>query len=156
MPSPQIAPPYELQRGDYTISTDPARLDPDAIHGYLVRSYWAAGRPREQVVRSLAHSLCFGLYAASAQVGLARVITDYATFAYLCDVFVLEEHRGRGLGVWLIGAVADHPDLRGLRRFMLATNDAHGLYAKHGFTAIRESEKWMELLRGAPLAPPRP
>jgi GNAT superfamily N-acetyltransferase len=145
----QITPPYELRRDDYLISTDPARLDPAAIHGYLSRSYWAAGRTREQVARSLAHSLCFGLYAGVAQAGLARVITDYTTFAYLCDVFVLEEHRGRGLGTWLVGAVADHPDLRGLRRFMLATHDAHGLYAKFGFAPISAPEKWMEIVRAA-------
>ncbi|NTV62858.1 MAG: GNAT family N-acetyltransferase [Oscillochloris sp.] len=139
--------PYELQRADYLISTDPARLDPDAIHALLSRSYWAAGRTREQVVRSLAYSLCFGIYTEHAQVGLARVISDYTTFAYLCDVFIDEAHRGHGLGIWLIGAVADHPDLRNLRRFMLATSDAHGLYAKYGFAPIREPEKWMESIR---------
>lgn len=139
--------PYELRRDGYTISTDPARLSPEAIHAYLSRSYWAAGRSREQVERSLAGSLCFGLYQGEEQVGLARVISDGATFAYLCDVYVLEEHRGGGLGVWLIGAVVDHPDLRGLRRFMLATRDAHGLYAKYGFTPLSGPEKWMEIYK---------
>jgi GNAT superfamily N-acetyltransferase len=148
-----LAPPYELRRDDYLISTDPAHLDPEAIYGYLSRSYWAAGRSREQVVRSLAHSLCFGLYHGAEQVGLARVITDYATFAYLCDVFVLEEHRGGGLGVWLIGAVVEHPDLRGLRQLLLATRDAHGLYQKHGFTPISAPEKWMQIVQAAPSAP---
>jgi GNAT superfamily N-acetyltransferase len=147
-----LAPPYELCRDNYMISTDPARLDLDAIHGYLARSYWAAGRSREQTARSLAHSLCFGLYHGQGQVGLARVISDYATFAYLCDVFVLEEHRGGGLGIWLIGAVVAHPDLHGLRQFLLATRDAHGLYQKHGFTLISAPEKWMQIVQAAPPA----
>jgi GNAT superfamily N-acetyltransferase len=146
----QTAPPYELLEDGFRISTDPARLDLDVTYSYLTRSYWAAGRSREQVARSLAHSLCFGLYAGDAQIGLARVISDYATFAYLCDVFVLEEYRGHGLGIWLIGAVVDHPDLRGLRQFLLATRDAHGLYAKHGFTPISAPEKWMQIQRPGP------
>ncbi len=137
-------PPYELRRGGYSISTDPARLDLDVIHGYLSRSYWAAGRSRELIARALQHSLCFGLHHEGGQVGLARVVSDYATFAWLCDVFVLEEHQGRGLGKWLIGAVVAHPRLQGLRRMMLATRDAHGLYRQHGFTALDEPERWME------------
>jgi GNAT superfamily N-acetyltransferase len=137
-------PPYELRRGDYTISADPARLDLDVIHGYLSRSYWAAGRPRELLARALQHSLCLGLYHESGQVGLARVVSDYATFAWLCDVFVLEEHQGRGLGKWLIGAAVAHPRLQGLRRMMLATRDAHGLYRQHGFTPLDEPARWME------------
>jgi GNAT superfamily N-acetyltransferase len=133
----------EVQRNGYVISTDPARLDLDVIHGELNRSYWAAGRPREVVARSLQHSLCFGLYHREAQVGLARVVTDYATFAWLCDVFIQEAHRGRGLGVWLIETVVAHPSLQGLRRFLLATRDAHGLYRKHGFTTLSAPERWM-------------
>jgi GNAT superfamily N-acetyltransferase len=142
--------PFEIRRGDYVISTDPARLDLDAIYGYLSRSYWAAGRPRESVARSLQHSLCFGLYHGASQVGLVRLITDYTTFAWLCDVFVLEEHRGQGLGVWLIEMVIAHPELQGLRRFMLATRDAHGLYARHGFTPLANPDGWMELLFALP------
>ncbi len=115
------------------ISTDPARLDVDAIHAYLRGSYWAKGIPREIVARSLANSLCFGLYDHGAQVGFARVVTDKATYAYLCDVYVLESHQGRGLGKRLMEAVMSHPDLQGLRRFALATRDAHGLYARYGF-----------------------
>jgi GNAT superfamily N-acetyltransferase len=125
-----VVPPevLEVQRNGYVISTDPARLDLDIIHGELNRSYWAAGRPREVVARSLQHSLCFGLYHREVQVGLARIVTDYATFAWLCDVFIQEAHRGRGLGVWLIETVVAYPNLQGLRRFLLATRDAHGLY----------------------------
>jgi GNAT superfamily N-acetyltransferase len=136
--------PYELRRGGYRISTDPAQLDLDVIHGYLSRSYWAAGRPRELLARALRHSLCFGLYHERGQVGLARVVSDYATFAWLCDVFVLEEHQGQGLGKWLIGAVVAHPQLQGLRRMMLATRDAHGLYRQCGFTSLDEPARWME------------
>jgi GNAT superfamily N-acetyltransferase len=139
--------PYELRRDGYLISADPARLDVDVIFGYLAGSYWAAGRTREQVERSLRHSLCFGLYHGGAQVGLARVISDYATFAYLCDVFVLEQHRGGGRGTWLVGAVVAHPDLHGLRRFMLATRDAHSLYSKFGFTLLSAPERWMEIYK---------
>jgi GNAT superfamily N-acetyltransferase len=135
---------YELRRGNYTISTDPGRLDLDVIHGYLERSYWGAGRPREVVARSLQGSLCFGLYHDSGQVGLARIVTDGATFAWLCDVFVLEEHRGGGLGKWLIGAVMAHPQLRDIRRIILATRDAHGLYRQHGFAPLAQPDLWME------------
>lgn len=131
----------------YVVDTDRRRLDVDAVHACLARSYWAAGIPREIVVRSLAGSLCFGLYdAGGAQVGLARVITDRATFAYLCDVYVLEAHRGRGLSKFLMRCVAEHPDLQDLRRFMLATADAHGLYAQFGFTAPARPERLMEKL----------
>lgn len=136
-------------RGDYTISTDPARLDVDAIYGYLSRSYWASARPREMVALSLPHSLNFGLYykgenQKEEQVGLARVITDYATFAYLCDVYILEEHRGDGLGKWLIETMVNDPTLQNIKRFFLATRDAHGLYAHFGFTPIAKPESLME------------
>lgn len=140
-------PIYEQRRDGYTISTDPARLDLDAVAEALGDSYWAAGRPREVIARSLDGSLCFGLYQGEAQIGMARVVTDRATFAWLCDVYVLEAHRGRGLGKWLIGAVVAHPDLAGLRRFLLATRDAHGLYRQHGFETLGAPERWMERLR---------
>ena len=136
--------PYECHNGSYCVSTDPARLDVDAIHGYLSRSYWATGRPREVTARALEHSLCFGVYDGERQVGLARVITDYATYAYLCDVFILEEYQGRGLGKWLMACVTEHPDLCNIRRFMLATRDAHGLYRQVGFTELKSPERWME------------
>jgi GNAT superfamily N-acetyltransferase len=138
---------YERRRGGFLISTDPARIDLDVVHGYLARSYWAAGVPREIVARSISHSLCFGLYEWDRQVGFARVVTDRATFAYLADVFVLESHRARGLSKLLMQAIVEHPDLQGLRRFSLSTKDAHGLYAMFGFTALRAPERHMEVLR---------
>ena len=133
----------------YEISTDPARLDVAAMHAYLTRSYWSAGISFETVERAARHSLCFGLYerATGAQVGLTRVVTDHATFAYLCDVYVLEEHRGRGLGKRLIEAVMANPALTSARRAMLGTRDAHGLYARHGFRAPPANGVLMEILR---------
>ena len=138
----------ELQRNGYTISTDPTRLDVDAIFGYLSRSYWANQRTKETVEKSLQHSLNFGMYLGEQQVGLARVITDLATFAYLCDVYVLEEHRGDGLGKWLIDTVTSHPDLVNIRMFLLATRDAHGLYQQYGFEELPQPERWMRRLKG--------
>lgn len=131
----------------YRISDDRAQLDVRAIHASLTRSYWASGIPLAIVERSVGNSLCFGLYAPDgAQVGFARVITDRATFAYLCDVYVLEEHRGRGLSKFLMRCIGEHPDLLGLRRFMLATADAHGLYAQFGFATPARPERLMEKL----------
>jgi GNAT superfamily N-acetyltransferase len=131
----------------YEISTEPARLDPVAIHAYLSRSYWAAGIPLELVERSLAGSLCFGLYHHGHQVGLARTISDRATFAYLCDVYVLEHHRGQGLGEALIEAVHAHPDLQCLRRQVLVTRDAHDLYRRFGWSSPANVDGYMEILR---------
>jgi len=132
----------------FSISTERERLDVDAIHAYLSRSYWAEGIPRETVERSIEGSLCFGLFDPDgAQVGFARLITDRATFAYLCDVYVLEAQRGRGLGRWLIDTVAAHPDLAGLRRMVLVTRDAHALYAPVGFTPLKAPERFMEIVR---------
>lgn len=141
---------------DYEISTDAARLDAHAVHAYLTRSYWSPGIPFETVERALRHSLCFGVYhaASGAQVGLARVVTDYATFAYLCDVYVLEEHRGHGLGKRLMREVMTHPALTGARRAMLATRDAHGLYARHGFRAPPDDGVLMQVLRPDPYRAP--
>ena len=135
--------------GAYEISTDPARLDVAAIHAYLTRSYWSPGIPIGIVERALRHSLCFGVYesADGAQVGLARVVTDYATFAYLCDVYVLEEHRGFGLGKRMMRELMAHPALRGARRVMLATRDAHGLYAGFGFVEAGAARNLMEIVR---------
>jgi GNAT superfamily N-acetyltransferase len=135
------------QRGEYTVTTDPDRLDPAAIHRYLTRSYWAEGISLELVERSLSRSLCFGLYGPAGQVGLARVITDEATFAYLCDVYVLAEHQGRGLGRWLMECVMGSPRLRGLRRWMLVTRDAHRLYRGLGFAPPAAPEGIMEIVR---------
>jgi GNAT superfamily N-acetyltransferase len=136
----------EWTRDGFAISTDPARLDRPRIHEFLSRSYWAAGIPPETVERSIEGALCFGLYEGSAQVGFARVITDRATFAYVADVFVLESHRGHGLGVWLMEAVRAHPDLQNLRRWILMTRDAHGLYERVGFLRTADPGRCMEIL----------
>jgi GNAT superfamily N-acetyltransferase len=129
----------------YDISTDPSRLQLDAIHAYLTRSDWSPGIPRDVVARGIANSMCFGLYQGESQVGFARVITDRASFAYLADVYVLEEHRGQGLSKRLVGEILAHPELQGLRRFLLATADAHGLYAQFGFRALARPSNMMEL-----------
>lgn len=136
--------PLEWKRNELLVTTDPARLDVDAIHAFLKDAYWCENIPREIVERAVNHSLCFGLFGAGVQIGLARVVTDFAVFAYLCDVYVLESHRGRGLGKWLIECVMAHPQLQGLRRFNLATRDAHGLYAPFGFKPLARPEAHME------------
>lgn len=142
---------YERRQEEFTVSTDPDRLDLDAIHAALAREYWSEGIPKEIVARSLRGSLCFGLYLEEGpgerQIGLARVITDAATFAYLCDVYVLPDFRGRGLGKLLMRAVMEHPDLQGLRRFSLVTRDAHSLYRPFGFTEIKNPDRHMEIVR---------
>ncbi|HST20310.1 MAG TPA: GNAT family N-acetyltransferase [Blastocatellia bacterium] len=135
---------HEWKRDEYTISTNRERLDLNVIHGFLTQSYWAAGVPVEIVKRSIENSLPFGLYDNDRQIGFARVITDYATFAYLADVFVLEDARGAGLGKWLVAAIISHPELQGLRRWMLATRDAHGLYRMVGFESLKQPDRWME------------
>lgn len=157
--------PIESRRGEFVVSTDPARLDLDMIHHFLTNCYWAKDIPRETVARSIEHSLCFGVYdegdersprlanAAkhgareylSPQVAFARVVSDFATFAYLGDVFVLESHRGRGLSKWMMEAIVGHPALQGLRRWILLTRDAHGLYSQFGFTSIEKPDRYMEL-----------
>ncbi len=139
----------EVQRGNFLISTSPARLDLDAIADMLARAYWARGRKRETIERSLANSLAFGLYDGDRQIGLARIVSDYATFAWLCDVFIHEDYRGQGLGKWLIEAVVTHPDLQGLRRLILITRDAHGLYKQFGWTPLHNVEGWMEILNSS-------
>lgn len=136
----------EWKRGACVISTDPARLDRDVIHRFLADSYWARGIPRAVVDRSIDHSLSFGIFEANQQVGFARVITDHATFAYLADVFVLESHRGRGLARWLTEVILSHPDLQGLRRWLLATRDAHALYRKTGFREPEDPSRYMEIV----------
>ena len=125
------------------ISTDPARLALDLIHRTLASAYWAAGRTREVIERSIRHSLCFGGYVDGRQVAFARVITDRAVFAYLADVFVVPGYRGRGIGKALVGGIVAHPDLAGLRVFLLRTRDAHGLYARFGFEPLRNPEEMM-------------
>ena len=129
------------------ITTDVASMDLDAIHAYLTRSYWSEGISKELVARAMAGSLCFGLLDAARQIGFARVITDRATYAYLCDVYVLEEYQGRGLGTWMMRELMSHPDLQGLRRFGLVTRDAHGLYEKLGFAPLANPSGHMEIVR---------
>lgn len=136
--------PRSWRRGEFTIDTDPARIDLDVVHGFLSTSYWSQGIPRDVVKRSIEGSLCFGVYhEGGAQVGFARAITDYTTFAYVADVFVLEPFRGQGLSKWLMECMTGHPDLQGLRRWMLATRDAHALYRQFGFTEVAHPERWM-------------
>ena len=141
---------FEAHRDQFTISTDNSRLDVDAICDFLSRAYWSKGRPRERTERALENSLVFGLYDGDKQIGIARVVTDYAIFAYLCDVFIHEEYRAHGLGKWLIETVMSHPDLQGLRRWTLATRDAHGLYRQFGWEALSNPERWMEMFRPFP------
>jgi GNAT superfamily N-acetyltransferase len=150
----------EYRRGDFLISTDRERLSLDIIHDFLTNCYWAKGISREIVERSIEHSLCFGVYGENSsvdaatgghkglqQVGFARVVSDFATVAYLGDVFMLESHRGRGLSKWLMECITAHPALQNLRRWILLTRDAHGLYSRFGFTAVKAPERYMELHR---------
>jgi GNAT superfamily N-acetyltransferase len=139
----------EWQRDGYTVSDDPERVDVDAVHRYLSEeSYWARGIPHDVVTRSIAGSLPFGLYAPDGSLaGFARAVTDRAVFAYVADVFVLDAHRGRGLGVWLMQVMNEHPDLQGLRRWVLYTEDAHGLYERFGFGPGVTPERYMERTR---------
>jgi GNAT superfamily N-acetyltransferase len=141
---------FETHKDNFTISTDRSRLDRDAIANMLARSYWASGRPRERTERALDNSLVFGVYEGDKQIGLARVVTDYAVFAYLCDVFIHEEYRAHGLGKWLMQTIMSHPDLQGLRRWTLATRDAHGLYKQFGWSPFTNPGNWMEILKPFP------
>ncbi len=136
--------PAEWTRDGFTVSSDPTRLQLDVIHGFLENAYWSTGVSRETVERAIAHSLPFGLYAGSAQVGFARAVTDRTTYAYVADVFVLPEWRGRGLSKFLMECMLAHPDLQGLRRWVLRTRDAHGLYEQFGFGPIQQAERWMQ------------
>jgi len=138
----------ETQKDSYSISTDPARLDIDAIAAMLTRAYWAQGRTREMIARYVQHSLVFGIYHGEQQIGLARIVSDYTTFAWLCDVFIHEDHRGKGLGKWLMETIHSHPDLQGLRRWLLATRDAHGLYEQFGWTSLDNPTRWMNKFNG--------
>jgi N-acetylglutamate synthase-like GNAT family acetyltransferase len=137
------------ERDGFLISTDPRRLDLDAIERLLRGSYWAAGRSRESIEHSVQHSRCFGLYdtRANRQIGLARVVTDFATFAWLCDVIVEEQYRGKGLGTWMLESVLSDPRLRDVTRWILATLDAHALYERLGFTPMARPDRWMERIQ---------
>jgi GNAT superfamily N-acetyltransferase len=133
------------ERGEYLITTDRSRLDVALIHSFLAtESYWAVGRSVDVVKRAIDNSLCFGIYKETEQVGFARVVTDFATFAWLADVFVVPEHRGHGLAKWLMEVILAHPELQGFRRWVLATKDAHSLYAQFGFIPLHRPERWME------------
>ncbi len=134
----------EVTRETFSISDDAARLDRGAIQRFLAGSYWAPGIPRDVVDRSIEGSLCFGVYEGAAQVGFARVVSDFATFAYVADVFVLESHRGRGLALWLMQTIRAHPRLQGIRRWNLVTRDAHALYRKVGFRDVEFPDRYME------------
>ena len=141
-----LAAPFSVRKGNDEVSTARERIDCDVVHRFLAASYWAAGIPRATVERALEGSLNFGLYRDGVQVGFARFVTDGATFAYLADVFVLPDQRGQGLGQWLVGTALTHPALRGLRRILLATRDAHALYARFGFEPLARPERFMEIL----------
>jgi GNAT superfamily N-acetyltransferase len=136
----------QLFSDGYEISDDPARLDMELVHGFLSgEAYWSRGVPRDVFERAVTESLNVGVYRDGAQVGYARVVTDRATFAWLCDVFIAADHRGRGLGHWLVESVLTHPDLQGLRRILLATADAHGVYRSLGFTELADPRRFMEI-----------
>jgi len=147
--SPAGNPRHEVARRDrFKISTDPSLLDISLIHDYLAnQSYWAPGIPMEIVRKSVENSLCFGLYEDGQQIGFARVVTDRATFAWLGDVFVVETYRGRGLSKWLLECIVTHPELQDLRRFLLGTRDAHGLYQQYGFMPLSSPERFLEIHR---------
>ena len=137
----------ERHRDEYCVSSDPGRLDLAAVHDYLSKSYWSPGIPIEILQGAIAGSICFGLFKSDSQIGFARVVTDRATFAYLCDVYVLDAYQRQGLGRWLMEVVTSHPDLQGLRRFVLVTRDAHRLYEKFGFQPLARPDGYMELHR---------
>lgn len=133
----------EWHKGEYTLSTDRARLEFDTIHEHLTQAYWSVGIPRATVERAFANSLCFGIYGPEGIVGWSRVITDYATYGYLADVYVLPEHRGKGLSKWMMEFILVHPDLQGLRNITLLTRDAQGLYAQYGFKHHDDPKRFM-------------
>lgn len=139
----------EFLLNDFIISNDKTKLQIDVICQFLWRTHWAGNRPRHTIIKSIENSLCYGIYKANQQIGLARIVTDYCTFAYLCDVFVDEEFRGRGLSTWMMSCIMKNPDLSSLRRFVLATKDAHGLYDKFGFKTLssEEQRRFMSILK---------
>jgi GNAT superfamily N-acetyltransferase len=147
MPTTAASAPREWRRGDFVVSDDPERLDKATVVRFITGSYWAEGIPQATMQRAIAHSLCFGLYEGDKQVGFARVVTDRATFGYLCDVFVEESHRGGGLGQWLVECVLEHPELQGLRRLSLMTRDAHTLYERFGFKPMADPTRYLEIHR---------
>ncbi|MCP4537290.1 MAG: GNAT family N-acetyltransferase [Chloroflexi bacterium] len=149
-------PIVEHHHENFSVSTDKSRLDIDLVHEYLSQSsYWAQGRPFDVTQKSIEHSFCFGVYDGDWQVGFARVVTDYVTFAWLCDVFILESHRGHGLGKWMIECIVACPNLKGIKNFLLATRDAHELYRGYGgFESLEKPEKWMARTKRPATDPP--
>ncbi len=143
----------EWQKEQYLISTDKSRLDVSMIHHFLyTTAYWAVGRPMSTVRKSIENSLCFGLYDGEKQVGFARIITDYATNGWVCDFFIIQPYRGKGLGKWLVDCMMEYPDVKGLRRLVLNTRDAHDLYIKHaGFRQLLKPENWLERFNESPM-----
>ena len=135
----------QLHKDNYTITTDKSAIDIEVVHSFLANSYWAEGIPKETIERSIKGSLCFTILEGTRQVGFARVITDEATFAYLADVFILQDYRGRGLSKWLMDVIMNYPSLQRLRRFMLATRDAHKLYKQYGFASLTNIDRWMQV-----------
>lgn len=135
-----------IHKGAFCISTDKGKLDMDAIHEFLsTKAYWCLNIPKETVKNAIAHSLCFGVYEDKRQIGFARIITDFSTIAYLGDVYIVEDKRGKGISKWLMETIMKHPDLQGLRRWVLLTGDAHGLYRQFGWTDIADPARWMEI-----------
>jgi GNAT superfamily N-acetyltransferase len=135
----------DFTKDRFYISTEKEKMDIDLVHSFLTRSYWAEGISKETVQRSIDGALCFGVFYQKKQIGFARMITDKATFAYLADVFIIEEYRGLGLSKWLMEVIMSYPGLQGLRRMMLATRDAHELYKKFGFTPLNNVDRWMHI-----------
>ena len=135
-----------MEDATFTFSTDKSKLDPSVIHAFLTESYWSKGCSMDNVLRRIENSICFGVYDTEQQIGFARVITDKTTFAYIADVFILENHRGQGLSKRLMAFIMEQPDLQNLRRWLLATRDAHGLYTQFGFTPLSNPEVWMDIL----------
>jgi len=138
---------FEIERDGYRISTDPAELDFTAIHAFLTRSPWKYGITETGVRQAAAHSLCFGLYCGTQQIGYARVVSDYTDLAYVLDVYVLETHRGRGLGAWLVETMLAHPALQRVAKWRLMSRDARGLYARYGFEPLAEPDRHMERIQ---------
>lgn len=138
---------HEFRKGIYLISTNKRKLKANTIHDFLTNSYWSKGIKIERVKKAIQGSLCFGVYHNTKQIGFARVITDFTSFGYLADVFIIEKYRGRGLSVWLMKCILNHPELKDVKSWMLATRDAHGLYSKFGFKPLKEPQKYMRKLK---------
>jgi len=133
-------------KGGFTVTTDKEKIEIDILHNFINQSYWANGRTKQTIITSIENSLCFSMFKGEKQIGFARVITDYATFAYLCDVYIEEDYRGNGLGIWMLECILNYPNLLDLKKWLLATRDAHELYRKFGFYSMSNPEKYMEIV----------